>query len=168
MFPTQSRMARAGLGWSIERAAEAAGVGTNTISRLENEQEIGAESAQRLLAAFAAAGVSFRDQPDALCVCIEKPAAVVFRRPAWVPAHDYIAVGIAVKERKLVVFVGRDLLDDLDRWGGNRRSEEKLLASFERSRALILQAAATAVAKDKVTPDNRIYLTPEHFPKHVF
>jgi len=163
-------MARAGLGWSIEKAAGAAGVGANTISRLENEQEISAESAERIAAAFDAAGVRFRDEPEhGLCVCIAKPTVRVYRRPTWVPAHDYVAVGVAFRDRKVIVFVGIDVLDDLDQWNKDeRRKEEDVLGSFERNRALILQAAERALGKELITPDGRIYLKHDNFPKRVW
>lgn len=59
--PTQSRMARAALRWSIEDLAERAGVGKNTALRFEDAEEGNPRrsSMQAIEAAFRKAGVEF-------------------------------------------------------------------------------------------------------------
>jgi len=50
-------------------------------------------------------------------------------------------------------------------WSGPRRNEDQFHASFVRNRALILQAAERALKGGRVTPDNRIHLRGEDFPR---
>lgn len=67
--PAQSRMARAALSWSIETAAEAAGVSTRTILRFEKGQrDIKAELIQALRRAYEAADVRFLEEAGRACV----------------------------------------------------------------------------------------------------
>jgi transcriptional regulator with XRE-family HTH domain len=60
-------MARAALQWSLDEAADAAGVSYRTIFRLENEQrDIQADKLAAIRRAFEGAGVRFLDEgPDA-------------------------------------------------------------------------------------------------------
>jgi transcriptional regulator with XRE-family HTH domain len=59
--PTQSRMGRAALGWSIEKLARAAGIGKNTALRMETGGNATTETVKAIVVAFKAAGVSFPD-----------------------------------------------------------------------------------------------------------
>jgi len=62
LTPAQCRMARAALQWSVNEAAEAAGVSYRTIVRLENEQrDIKADRVVVIRRSFEAAGVRFID-----------------------------------------------------------------------------------------------------------
>jgi transcriptional regulator with XRE-family HTH domain len=63
--PAQSRMARAALQWSIERAAEAAGVSSRTVLRFEKDQrDIKPELIRSLRRAYEAADVRFIEDGD--------------------------------------------------------------------------------------------------------
>jgi DNA-binding XRE family transcriptional regulator len=55
----QSRMARAALNLGVREVAEAAGVSTNTITRLERGEELLPRTVADIRAAFEAAGVIF-------------------------------------------------------------------------------------------------------------
>jgi transcriptional regulator with XRE-family HTH domain len=60
MTPTQSRMARAALKWSLSDLAEQAGVGRATVARFElGEGETGPETLDKLRKALADAGADF-------------------------------------------------------------------------------------------------------------
>lgn len=63
LTPAQSRMARAALQWSIEEAAEAAGMSYRTILRFEKEQrDVQPELIAELRRAFEATGVRFVEE----------------------------------------------------------------------------------------------------------
>ena len=63
--PEQSRMARAALNWSLEEAAEAAGVSRRTVLRFERDhRDITPELIQAIRGAFEAAGVRFITEAD--------------------------------------------------------------------------------------------------------
>lgn len=55
--PQQSRMARAGLGWSTEDLAERSGVSKPTIQRFESGQGVKDSTVEEIAAAFAKARV---------------------------------------------------------------------------------------------------------------
>lgn len=57
--PTQSKMARAALGWSIVELAEAAGLGKNTALRMELGGNITMDTMSAIETAFLRAGVQF-------------------------------------------------------------------------------------------------------------
>ncbi len=59
MTPAQCRMARGALSWSLKDLAERAGVGINTVSRLEGGAETLTGTVAKLRAAFESAGVEF-------------------------------------------------------------------------------------------------------------
>jgi ribosome-binding protein aMBF1 (putative translation factor) len=64
---TQIRSARAALRWSVQRLAEAAGVGTQTIKRFEVADGIPQSRTQTLLdvkTALEAAGIEFTGTPE--------------------------------------------------------------------------------------------------------
>ena len=67
--PEQSRMARAALNWSLEEAAEAAGVSRRTVLRFERDhRDIKPELVQPLRRAFENAGVRFISETDRIGV----------------------------------------------------------------------------------------------------
>jgi transposase InsO family protein/DNA-binding XRE family transcriptional regulator len=59
MTPNQCRMARAGLGLGVRELAEAAGVSTNTITRLEAGEELKPRTVAAVQAALELAGIEF-------------------------------------------------------------------------------------------------------------
>ncbi|WP_217991861.1 helix-turn-helix domain-containing protein [Rhodobacter maris] len=59
MTPAQCRMARSGLGIGVRELAEAAGVSTNTITRLEKGEPLKARTIEAIQSALEAAGVEF-------------------------------------------------------------------------------------------------------------
>lgn len=59
MSSLQCRMARAALNWSNAQLADAADVGVNTVSRLEQGADVRLSSAEAMQAALEAAGVEF-------------------------------------------------------------------------------------------------------------
>jgi transcriptional regulator with XRE-family HTH domain len=61
MTPTQSRMARAALKWSLSDLAEAAGVGRATVARFELGETVAPASVAAMRAAFEAKRVRFVD-----------------------------------------------------------------------------------------------------------
>lgn len=61
MKPHQSRMARAGLNWSIDDLAKASGVGRATVARFELGQTIQTDRLQAMRSALEAAGIQFFD-----------------------------------------------------------------------------------------------------------
>jgi transcriptional regulator with XRE-family HTH domain len=66
MKPTQVRMARAALNWSLADLAVASGVHRNTISNFETGRYGGsAEALAAVRAALEAAGIEFIDQKEA-------------------------------------------------------------------------------------------------------
>lgn len=67
--PEQSRMARAALNWSLEEAADAAGVSRRTVLRFERDhRDIKPELIQAIRRAFEDAGVRFIDEADRIGV----------------------------------------------------------------------------------------------------
>jgi transcriptional regulator with XRE-family HTH domain len=56
---SQSRMARAALNLGVREVAEAAGVSTNTITRLERGEELLPRTVAAIRAVFEAAGIVF-------------------------------------------------------------------------------------------------------------
>lgn len=56
---SQSRMARAALGWSIRDTASTAHIGVNTLARFETGGEAYIRTAEALRTAYEAAGVRF-------------------------------------------------------------------------------------------------------------
>ncbi|MGX9430282.1 helix-turn-helix domain-containing protein [Bradyrhizobium sp. LeoA1S1] len=63
---SQSRMARAALNLGVRDVAEAAGVSTNTITRLERGEELLPRTVADIRAAFEAAGVIFLDDGQSI------------------------------------------------------------------------------------------------------
>lgn len=61
---SQSRMARAALNLGVREVAEAAGVSTNTITRLERGEELLPRTVADIRAAFEAAGVVFLEDGE--------------------------------------------------------------------------------------------------------
>lgn len=61
MTPTQSRMARAALGWTLTDLSEASGIGRATVARFENGHEVRSENVAEMRAAFEAKRVRFID-----------------------------------------------------------------------------------------------------------
>ncbi|MBL3553183.1 MULTISPECIES: helix-turn-helix domain-containing protein [Rhodovulum] len=59
MTPAQCRMARSGLSMGVRELAEAAGVSTNTITRLEKGEALKPRTLEAIQSAFEAAGVEF-------------------------------------------------------------------------------------------------------------
>jgi len=59
MNVTQCRMARAGLGWSLDDLAKAAGVGRRTVAKFEAGGTILAEKVEALRSCFVKSGVEF-------------------------------------------------------------------------------------------------------------
>ena len=59
MTPTQSRMARAALQWSLTDLAKAAGVGRATAARFELGEAVGPEPIDKMRSALADAGTDF-------------------------------------------------------------------------------------------------------------
>lgn len=57
--PSQSRMARAALGWSIRETTANAHIGINTLSRFEGGGGVFLSTADTLRATYEAAGVEF-------------------------------------------------------------------------------------------------------------
>jgi transcriptional regulator with XRE-family HTH domain len=62
----QSRMARAALNLGVRDVAEAAGVSTNTITRLERGEDLLPRTVADIRAAFESAGVIFLDDGQAI------------------------------------------------------------------------------------------------------
>jgi transcriptional regulator with XRE-family HTH domain len=65
MFPVQSRMARAALGWGVRDLATAAKVSPDTIARLERGESLYARTVEAVRSALEAAGVIFIEQNGA-------------------------------------------------------------------------------------------------------
>jgi transcriptional regulator with XRE-family HTH domain len=63
---SQSRMARAALNLGVRDVAEAAGVSTNTITRLERGEELLPRTVSAIRAVFEAAGVVFLDDGQSI------------------------------------------------------------------------------------------------------
>lgn len=63
---SQSRMARAALNLGVREVAEAAGVSTNTITRLERGEELLPRTVSDIRAAFETAGVIFLDDGESV------------------------------------------------------------------------------------------------------
>ncbi|MCP3731068.1 helix-turn-helix domain-containing protein [Sphingomonas sp. MG17] len=61
MTPAQSKMARAGLGWSLSDLAAASGVSRMTAVRFEGGQSVAPKSVTAIWSAYQAAGVTLID-----------------------------------------------------------------------------------------------------------
>ncbi len=62
MTNIQSRMARAGLGWSIAKLADETRISSRTIITFENGGTVSAETVETLRAALVMAGATFLDK----------------------------------------------------------------------------------------------------------
>lgn len=72
--PEQLRMARAGLGWTLNDLAERAGVNPNTISRYEVGRDVLSGTLLKIEIALHDAGVTFVDDKQGLGVLIGQSA----------------------------------------------------------------------------------------------
>lgn len=68
MTPTQCKMARAALGWSVQKLGEKAGTTPNTVSRFENGKDSYTSTANKLREALEGSG-KVRFDGDS-CVCL--------------------------------------------------------------------------------------------------
>ena len=59
MTPSQCKMARGALGWSLRDAADKAGIGINTLVRIEKSADVRVSTIRKLQSAFEAAGIAF-------------------------------------------------------------------------------------------------------------
>jgi transcriptional regulator with XRE-family HTH domain len=62
LLAVQSKMGRVAVGWGVRDLAQAAGVSSNTVSRLEAGETLKPETAEAIRAALEAAGVEFIEQ----------------------------------------------------------------------------------------------------------
>ncbi|WP_374407431.1 helix-turn-helix domain-containing protein [Pelagerythrobacter sp.] len=70
MTPTQSRMARAALKWSLTDLATAAKVGRATVARFELGETVGAASVEAMAKALSDAGAKFAQRADRVSVSV--------------------------------------------------------------------------------------------------
>lgn len=70
MTPTQCRMARAALNWTVRDLAERSGVHRNTVNRFETVGGGIYSKVMQMRAVMEAAGVTFTDDGKAVCVRI--------------------------------------------------------------------------------------------------
>lgn len=68
----QCRMARAALGWSLDRLADASGVARRSIAKFETGGTVRPETLDALAAAFIKAGVTFIDDGERVGVSIRR------------------------------------------------------------------------------------------------
>jgi transcriptional regulator with XRE-family HTH domain len=59
LLPVQCKMARVAVGWGVRELAEAAGVSTNTVARMEQGEELRARTVDAIQTALEKAGVEF-------------------------------------------------------------------------------------------------------------
>jgi transcriptional regulator with XRE-family HTH domain len=169
VLPMQCRMARAALGWTAQELAQKAGVGVNTVSRFENrDADASADSLARMTAAFQAAGIRLigEDEGGGPGVRLNRRTIQIIRNPLWHPVHERFAFRVACRGQKVMVFLPRSILDELDRHVGSRPQAE-LAAAFERHLLQILQAVARAIDAGKVEHDSSLYLHPDDFTAMV-
>ncbi len=69
---TQTRMARAALGWTISEMAQKASVARMTVMRLEAGNAVSVDTASKVEAAFEAAGATFNASGDRVSVSVPK------------------------------------------------------------------------------------------------
>jgi len=70
--PEQIRMARAGLGWTLNDLAEKAGVNPNTISRYEAGRDVMAGTLRKVADALRGAGVSLIDNAEGIGILLRR------------------------------------------------------------------------------------------------
>lgn len=70
MNGTQSKMARAALGWSTHDLAKAAGVGRITVVRFEAGEPVGDETRDKLAAALSGSGAQFSRRSGRVSVSV--------------------------------------------------------------------------------------------------
>lgn len=68
MNPKQCKMARAGLGWSLDKLKDKSGIGRATIQRFESSKDSFVSTAERIKKTFEAHGVTFQGED---CVCVK-------------------------------------------------------------------------------------------------
>ena len=71
MTNKQSRMARAGLGWSIAKLSEETKVSSRTIITFENGGTVSAETVEQLRSSLVAGGVTFLDKSGKVGVLVK-------------------------------------------------------------------------------------------------
>jgi transcriptional regulator with XRE-family HTH domain len=70
MTPAQCKMARAGLGWSVQKLGQLTGVTPNTVSRYENGKDGYQSTVDKLKNALEVGGARFK---GGCCVCLGEP-----------------------------------------------------------------------------------------------
>lgn len=68
----QCRMGRAALEWSLDKLAEASGVGRRTIARYEAGETVAPETVAKLQAALIAGGVAFTNGGGRIGVSVKR------------------------------------------------------------------------------------------------
>ncbi len=167
LLPAQIRAARGLLGWSQERLAEAAAIGLSTVRDFEAMRGAGSRrSLAAMRRALEAGGARFIAGSGEVGagVCLAEVGPQILRQPSKLTAHGHLPFEIVWRGRKLLVLLAGSALDALDKVR-HRRSEAELVMAFLRHRASILDAAARALAAGRVTPDERVYLSSEDFPR---
>jgi len=72
MTPTQSRMARAALKWTLTDLAQAAGVGRATVARFELGERVGNGPVEAMQLAMEKGGAKFSRDAHRVCVSVAK------------------------------------------------------------------------------------------------
>jgi transcriptional regulator with XRE-family HTH domain len=163
--PSQIRAGRALLGWSQEQLAKAANLSLSTVRDYEKERrggEIGALSAIR--GALENEGVDFTASEGDFGPGVRRRARVpnVLRWPVKLGRWDELLIPVEWRGKEYTVLVAHEVLEDLGRFSTAQPASESV-RMFEEHRAIILQAAATAIDQGRVAGDRRVSLNHADF-----
>jgi transcriptional regulator with XRE-family HTH domain len=166
LTPSLCRAARAMIGLTAEKLADAAGVDIAELRQFERDgARLNKVGMAALAAALRNAGVEFVPEDG------EQGAGVRRRTPELEvqPFHVYpegVGFGARYRGQPYRFLVDESVLDDLIR--GNARSDAEQLAAANSHRALIHQAAERAAASHNGREPFAIRLDHDRFPKEVW
>ena len=161
IIPAQIRAARALLEWSQEQLAAAAEVGLSTVRDIESQRRpLDTAAAGEIRRALENAGVIFvSGGPEAgpgVRFVANRPH--VIRPPTTMTIWDGLPFVVEWQGRPITVFVTREAMDDLGKFGG-QQPDSAYVKVYERYRGSILDGVARALASDRADAQGRVRLT---------
>jgi transcriptional regulator with XRE-family HTH domain len=161
--PAQIRAARGLLGWSQEQLAHAAKVGVSTVKDIEaGKRDPIASNLDAIKRALENGGAKFiPSNGDGPGVRLAGHRPQVIRKPTRKAFDETIPFRVAWRNQKVIVFIPRTVLEDLDRTVHD--DDAAFVASFHRHEKLILDKTAAAIDAGRATQDGHLRLQASDF-----
>lgn len=167
LIAAQIRAARALLDWPQAKLAQRAGLSLSTIRDYESERRGGVIGGLKAIReTLENAGITFLPGEPAVGpgVRLKPRRPNVLRVPTKLAEGDALVFRVEWRGRTAHVVVPPHILEDLAEME-TTPSETQALAIFHKHRGQLLDAAATAIDSNRVTPDRRVYLEHEDFQR---